>query len=31
MDPITMYALIGGGILLLVLFLIISYVKAPPS
>ena len=31
MDPITMYALIGGGILLLVLFLFISYVKAPPS
>ena len=31
MDPITMYALIGGAILLLVLFLFISYVKAPPS
>ena len=26
-----MYALIGGAILLLVLFLFISYVKAPPS
>ena len=31
MDPITMYALIGGGILLLAFFLFISYVKAPPS
>ena len=31
MEPITMYALIGGAILLLVFFLFISYVKAPPS
>ena len=31
MDPFTMYALIGGAILLLVFFLFVSYVKAPPS
>jgi flotillin len=31
MDPITLYGLIGAGVLLLVLFLFIAYVKAPPS
>ena len=31
MDPMTMYALIGGAILVLVFFLFVSYVKAPPS
>ena len=31
MDPITLYTLIVVAVLLLVLFVFISYVKAPPS
>ena len=31
MEPNTLYVLIGAAVLLLVLFVFISYVKAPPS